>query len=151
RQEILDEKSGLYGWNPDVVILAVEGEDWSRETYYGFMSTGESTRDAVVADTQAAIRHLIGTLRQHSNAIVLIHNLANPVRPSLGILDGHRGVGQRSMVSRINDGLYTLTRDVAGLHVVDYAGLVAKVGASQWYDRRMAHYAKAPLSRPSLR
>jgi len=150
RQEILDAGSGLYRWQPDVVILAVEGEGWIPELYSGFLSLRDSRLEALVGETQTTIDALLRTFRERSSAVMLVHSLVPPIRRSLGILDGHRGVGQGAVISEINKWLADLTNDIKGLYVVDYAGLVARIGASQWYDSRMAHYAKAPLSRQSL-
>lgn len=150
RQEILDTGSGLYRWQPDVVILAVEGEDWIPELYTGFLSIEDSRREALVGETQTTMESLIRTFRIQSSAVMLVHSLMPPIRRSLGILDGHRGVGQGEFISKINKRLSDLTKEIMSLYVVDYVGLVTRIGASQWYDSRMAHYAKAPLSRQSL-
>ena len=150
RQEILDPASGLYAWKPEVVILAVEGEDWAPVLYHRYLDVHEQAIDALVHEPQTTMENLIRTFRSRSSAVVLVHNLFPPVWRSLGILDGHRGHGQGAIVNSLNDSLCELSRKVSGVYVVDYAGLVAQFGAANWYDLRMSHYAKAPIARPML-
>ncbi len=150
RQEILDAQSGLFKWNPDVVILAVEGEDWAPALYHKYLDAADSQGDSLLREPQEAMDSLIRTFRTHSTATLLIHNFVPPVWRQLGILDGHQGVGQSSLVHKLNEHLYGLVRETPGAYVVDYEGLVARFGAANWFDLRMAHYAKAPIARPML-
>ncbi len=140
RQEILDATSGLYAWNPDVVILAVEGEDWAPALYHRYLDVSELDVGTLVREPETAMENLIRTFRSRSNAALLVHNLFPPVHRALGIFDGYRGPGQGALVNALNENLY----------VVDYAGLVARFGASNWYDIRMAHYVKAPIAKGML-
>ena len=150
RQEILDGNSGLYRWKPDVAVLAVEGEDWAPALYHRYENAPDSEKSHLIEEPQDVIADLIRTFRSRSSATLLVHNLFPPVWPRLGILDGRSGSGQVSLVGRINEHLLKLSREISGVYVVDYASLVARLGATHWYDLRMAHYAKAPIARPML-
>lgn len=150
RQEILDAKSQLYEYKADVVIFAVEGEDWLPALYRSYLDTDEAQRDAILNDIQADLNALLRTFRSRSSAVLLLHNFFPPIRRQLGILDGQDGSGQAALTAKINEAMSTLCRKHVGVYVVDYAGLVSYVGAERWYDPRMAHYAKAPIARPML-
>jgi FkbH-like protein len=150
RQEILDSTSPLYEYKPDVVILAVEGEDWAPALYRSYLDMDESQRNAILNDIHADMTGLIRTFRSRSNATLLLHNFFPPIRRQLGILDGQNGTGQAALTAKINEAVSALSREHTGVYVVDYAGLVSYVGAAHWYDSRMAHYAKAPIARPML-
>src|SRR5205823_8776652 len=73
-----------------------------------------------------------------------------PAWRRLGIMDGQIGRGQGQLINELNDGLYLAAREFRGVHVVDYAGLVMRHGAIHWYDQRMEHYARAPISSAQL-
>ena len=150
RQEIIDPTSGLYAFAPDVVILAVEGSDWIPELYSQFLEHWETGFQASVAQICEEVRGLLQKLRISSTAVVLIHNCAAPVSRQAGILDGQKQPGQAQWVHRLNEALAAVCREMESVYVVDYAGMVARIGAEQWYDDRLRLYARAPIAADQL-
>jgi len=147
RQEIVDPDSRLYGFEPEFVILAVEGEDWAPMLYHQFLDHTEASLNACIAQIGDEARALVQALRRRSAATVLMHNFAPPRRSRLGILDAQlAGGGQAQWVHRMNEALAAVCRESQGTYVVDYAGLVARFGATRWYDERMRLYARAPIA-----
>lgn len=142
RQEILDSESGLYRYDPDVVIIAVEGEDWAPFVYRDFLHQTGCTADAWRDEVSTLLR----TLRERTRATVLIHNLAVPAYAALGASDARHADGQQAAIRRLNDALTALATASTGVHIVDYAGLVNRHGALNWYDARMRHYACVPIA-----
>jgi FkbH-like protein len=150
RQEILDPGSGLYRYEPDVVVVAVEGEDWIPGAYRDFLRAGGAGADpeATLAAWRDEAAVLLRTLRARTSATVLIHNFAPPAYGALGAADAKHGGGQQAVVRRLHDALGALAAEVTDVHVVDYAALVNRHGALNWYDARMRHYARAPIAGP---
>ena len=146
RQQILDRASQLYAFEPDVVILAVEGADWVPALYHRFCGQADADVEAGVKQVCEEARALLQTLRGRSAATVLLHNFAPPVRRQLGILDGQAGRGQAQWVYHLNESLAAVCREAPGVYLVDYAGLVVRFGAETWYDERMRLYARAPVA-----
>ena len=146
RQEILDPSSRLYAEQPDVVVLAVEGEDWSTGPFDAFMEIPEDGHAEVVSRFAAEAGALLDAFRAKSAAPLLVHNLALPPWRKLGILDAKVPHGQGALISRMNEALAAAARRVADVHVVDYAALVNRHGALNWYDERMRLYARAPIA-----
>jgi FkbH-like protein len=148
RQEILDAASGLYRYQPDVVVVAVEGEDWFPPAYRDFLRNMDRDSKAEVEGWQNEVVTLLRTLRNRTTATVLIHNLASPAYGALGAADAKHSDGQYAAVRRLNDVLVSVASEVTDVHLVDYAGLVNRHGALNWYDARMRHYARAPIAGP---
>lgn len=148
RQEILDPGSGMYRYAPDAVILAVEGEDWMPVAFRDFLSADPSGRNASIAAWRTEIATLLQTLRARSTAAVFVHNFAPPAYAALGAIDAKQADGQQALVRESGAELARLARELPDTHVVDYAGLVARHGALNWYDARMRHYARAPVAGP---
>ena len=146
RQEILDPSSRLYAEQPDVVVLAVEGEDWSTGPFDAFMGIPQEGHAEVVGRFSAEVCALLDAFRARSAAPLLVHNLALPPWRKLGILDAKAAHGQGVLISRMNEALAAAARRVADVHVVDYAALVNRHGALNWYDERMRLYARAPIA-----
>ncbi len=150
RQEIIDPTSGLYTFAPDVVILAVEGSDWIPELYSQFLEHWETGFEASIARICEEVRGLLQKLRTCSTAVVLIHNFAAPVLRQAGILDGRKQPGQAQWVHRLNEALSAVSRETESVYIVDYASMVARIGAEQWYDERLRLYARAPIAADQL-
>lgn len=146
RQEILNARSGLFAEAPDVVVLAVEASDWSTAPFDDFFSTVDTGIDAAVAKFRAEISALVETFRSRSTAPLLLHNLALPAWRKLGLFDAKSATGQSLLLQRMNDEIVAVARHTPGTHVVDYAGLVNRLGALNWYDERMRLYARAPIA-----
>jgi len=150
RQELLDADSGLYAFSPDAAVLALEGKDLVPALYAHDAPEGDDRLGAVVAEAGQELATLVRAFRERSAATLLVHNFAPPTWRRLGILDGHLGPGQAELVGMLNAELARLCRETRGVYAVDYASLVHRAGALQWYDDRMDHYAKAPIAQAVL-
>jgi FkbH-like protein len=145
RQEIIDANSGLYRYGPDVVVVAVEGEDWIPSAYGAFLEASENLPAACRA-WRNEVATLLHTLRTRTAATVLVHNLPAPAYGAWGATDAKHADGQYTAIRRLNDDLVAVAAEVTDVQVVDYAGLVNRHGALNWYDARMRHYARAPIA-----
>lgn len=152
RQEMLDPKSGLYAFAPDVTILAIEGEDWLPEIYTDFMDaeTSGGSLGGVIDKFRQELGSLVRAFRGTSTTSLLVHNLALPRLRRAGIADFRLPGGQAKLVADLNRSLDETLADVAGVHTVDYAALVNYFGVQHWYDSRMRLYAKAPIANGML-
>ncbi|MBF0271842.1 MAG: HAD family hydrolase [Magnetococcales bacterium] len=149
-QEILNPDSGLYAFKPDVVILAIEGERLLPHLYEDGGILPASAVENGVAAAMGVIDPLITAFRSRCEALLLIHDLVGPRERAWGILEGMNGPGAAEVIQGVRAALLERARAARGLHVVDYSGLVARCGTERWFDRRMAHLAKAPIAAPML-
>lgn len=152
RQEMLDPKSGLYAFAPDVTILAIEGEDWLPEIYTDFMDAEASGGHwgGVIDKFRQELGSLAREFRDTSPTPLLVHNLAQPRLRRAGIADLRLPGGQAKLVADLNRAVCEALADVVDVHIVDYAALVNHFGARHWYDSRMRLYAKAPIANGML-
>ena len=150
QQEIRNSVSGLYAFSPDAVILSVEGADWLPEIYRDYLDVLPTGFDATLARFTEEFQSLLAAFRAGSKATLIVNNFFPPVWRQLGLLDGQAGPGQAQLIHRINESLASISQQTPGVMLVDYAGLVSRVGAHQWYDERMSHYAKAPIAMAML-
>src|SRR5262249_32786813 len=67
-------------------------------------------------------------------------------QPVLGILDSVGVNGQSVAVFGVNRRMAEQCLEWHGIYMIDYAGLVARVGSLRWYDDRFSHIAQAPVS-----
>src|SRR5262249_40562678 len=79
-------------------------------------------------------------------APLLVHNLALPGWRKLGTLEAKMPRSQARLIGELNVALAAAASEVADVHIVDYAALVNRHGALNWYDQRMRLYARAPIA-----
>ena len=144
RQQIMTADSDLYGAQPDIVVLAVEAEDWTTAPFTDF--THESRSDDPVQTLREEVTGLFDAFRARSSAPLLMHNLALPAWRKLGVLDPKVEYGQGPLLQSMNAAIASAARSARDVHIVDYAALVNRYGALNWYDERMRLYARAPIA-----
>ena len=150
-QEAMNPQSGLYACNPEVVILAIRGEEFASDLWGRFATLRAENRvEEAVQHALGRIRALLEVMRTHTRASIAVHNYVPPAHPALGLIDTLSADGQVAVVHRFNALLAELAASMEGVYVVDYARLVAERGFSAWHDQRMWHLARQPLSALAL-
>ena len=128
-QEMLDPASALYGFAPDVVILAVETRAAAPELWeeFGGLSADQRQRDA--ADAASTLRGAITAFRRHSGASLVVHGLEVP--SPAGVLDA-----KPAAIRELDAELRRIAAEFRGVHVLDYDALVARAGRDRWHDEK---------------
>jgi FkbH-like protein len=146
RQELLNPEGALHAAATDVVILAVEADDWTIDAGAGFFDLTDNGLEAASNRFEKELTDLIAAFRAHSNAPLLVHNLALPEWRKLGIFDPKAHNSHGLLLTRMNEALSRVARAMIDVHIVDCAALVNRHGAQNWYDERMRLYARAPIA-----
>jgi FkbH-like protein len=149
-QELVDPAGALYAFNPQTVILAVETRALAPELWQSSAPLDASHTNPVIERVTAQFEGWILTLRTHSQANLIIHSLAAPVSPSLGIFDSQSEDGQTAALQAINRNLRRLAHANPGVYILDYDALIARYGREQWGDQRKWLSVRLPLAAASL-
>jgi len=144
-QQILDPASELYGFSPDVAILALQTRDVLPGIWDGF-TDGEAGGRQAADEFLGSLRQWIGVFRSRSDASLLLHTFEKPVSANAGILDAQSVQGQARAIEEVNQQLRTLAAEHAGVYVVDYDSLVARHGRERWHDERKWLTMRMPIA-----
>jgi FkbH-like protein len=147
--ELLDSDSDLYGFSPDVVILATQARDVLPELWNNDSPAAEDT-EALAARAGEDIESLIGSLRSRSNAHLILNTLEMPIFPSAGILDSQRDSGQSEAIRTVNRHIQEATAKHLGVYVLDYDALIARFGRLNWGDESKWLTMRMPLAADSF-
>ncbi len=131
-QEVLDPGSGLYGFAPDVVVLAVD----HREVRVG---DGDDADEALARETDRWTG-LWQDLQERTGAVVVQHTFVPPVDDAWGELGASSPTGRRRTLRRLN--LALGDHAPAGVHLVDAEAVATTVGGAAWFDSRYWYAAK---------
>jgi len=149
-QEILDAGSALYSFAPNVVIVAVQTRDLAPELWADFTDLSEAQAEDAVRHAAETLEGLVRKFRERSRASLVVHNFELPPLASRGVLDGQQAGGQAAAIEKLNARLAEFARGLAGVYVLDMAGLVAQHGRAHWYDERKWLTVRLPIAAPYL-
>jgi FkbH-like protein len=150
QQEILQENSRLYQFNPEVVILFVRLEEICPELIDSFLELSPQRIEEDVAGIINNLRQLIAVFRRKSKSYLIIHNFLRPYPPAYGIADCQMEYGQSSVFARLNGELAKVVCEFKDVFVFDYDLLVSEHGRSNWLDWKMHFYANVPFNAHSM-
>jgi FkbH-like protein len=148
-QEMLNPESGLYAFDPQIVVLAVQTRDLLPDLWVRSADLSASDLAALVTRSLSDLRAMIGAFRARSQAHLIIHNLEAPSFPASGLLDA-QGQGQEAHIREFNRALVELAREFKGVYVLDYDGLVARYGRQRWHDERKWLTMRMPIVAEAL-
>ncbi len=135
--EILNPASGLYAFEPDVVVLA-NSVLALRDRYYAF--TGDRAR--FVADQTETIGSLWTALRARTNAAIIQTNYVVPNEQLFGSYDDRVGVSFTWAVAQLNHGIAEGVRHQNDIYLCDIDHAAAYHGRKHWLDEKMWLLAK---------
>lgn len=141
QQEILDSGSGLYEFEPDVVLLAVD-QNAARLPHWS-----ESPEDAVTEETErwASLWKII---RDRTGAAVVQTNFVPPIADSFGHLSRRLPGARTSMIRDLNVRLGIEAGDTVA--IVDSERLAMSVGSEDWFDPRYWFHSKQGVNLRSV-
>lgn len=143
-QQIIDADSALYGFDPDVVVVAAHAGALRLPSY------SDDPAHDVESETQRWTA-LWETLWTKSRATIVQHTVAPPPTRPFGNLTTRLPGTRARMIASFNDALAGAAGDHVG--IVDCQWLASSVGNRAWFDDRYWHLAKqavAPACIPLL-
>lgn len=149
-QEILDESSTLYEFQPDLVLVMTRLEDLMPDFVDSFVDrTADDWRDSAHAKA-AELGDLVELLRSRQPAEVLVQNFSPPARPYWGLYDAQTSASQAALVSTLNQALVEKLEALPGAFVWDFDGFVRRTGYERLFDDKMWFVARAPYSQSMI-
>ena len=149
-QEIMNENSGLYDFDPDVLIIFGRLEEICPRLVDSYIELSSEEVETEIRNVLEKIEFLVSTFRTNSNARAILHNFQLPAFPVFGIVDNQHGQSQKRTFEKINTGLSEIVRKYEEVYLLDYEHLVSLYGKRNWLDERLWFIAKAPVSRLGL-
>ncbi len=149
-QEILDEHSSLYSFNPDSTVLAVRTPDLAPDLWGGYSELNSEAVERSCERVYSSFQEWIRAFRRRSATSLIIHNLEQPIWPASGVLDLQSATSQSEAIRKINRELQRAAAEQRGVYLLDYDALLARHGRAQSFDQRKYLMARLPLSGGSL-
>ena len=149
-QQILDPSSGLYAFNPDAVIFAVQTRDLARDLWDNYTDLSPHQREARVEEWAGAMCEWVRIFRSRSTASLILHTFEAAGATPRGNLGRSNAVGQIGLIQKVNQELQQLAAEYPGVHLLDYDGLVSRRGREGWHDERKWLTLRMPIGAENL-
>ncbi len=117
-QEILNSKSDLYQFKPEIVFLIIDSKNIFKDIFNFYYVKSKKERKKIVEEKVNEIINLLKTFVEKTNNKIIISNLSIPSYSSLGILET-KDYGISQMILEFNEKLNTRLKNETSIYVYD--------------------------------
>lgn len=146
-QELLDPTSFVYGFKPDIVILALDTETFLEKSQFTYLDMTEGAMQELLRQKReyllTAIRHVGSQL----SAKIILTNLEVPTYAPEGIRDATRQDGYRYLIAEFNHALAKECCREKNVVILDFEKLAGHVGKKQLTDKKYFYLGKCYLGK----
>ncbi|UCE12254.1 MAG: HAD family hydrolase [Candidatus Heimdallarchaeota archaeon] len=137
-EEILNDHSGFYKFNPDVVFLFIELESLLDDKFImKFPQLKPEDKEAEIDRIIKDIKLLLDTLSRQSKALIIFSNFIVPTFTPFGILDNKQEIGLKSFYRYINIRIEELFQADKQIYIFDLNEVVSKYGKDSYKNSPM--------------
>jgi len=135
-QEILNSKSHLYQFNPDITFLLLDTRSILGDTYYFPYNASVSERKKIIDEKFLELEHLISYFKQTSKSKLIITNFNIPVYSPYGIYENKIEFNLKKMVMELNTKLEDIIQKENSTFLFDFDGFIRKFGEAHVFNYR---------------
>lgn len=145
-QEIFDERSGLFTFNPDLIILFIDLKSWVGDYYFLPYDLSEEERRGLAAQKENELLNLLNKLKEKTSAKIILHNFEVPHYSPLGILENKQEFGFVESVEKINEGLRNFCKKDGQIFLFDFNSFLSNLGKDKAVDQKMYYLGDIKIS-----
>ncbi|MBW2973164.1 HAD-IIIC family phosphatase [Candidatus Woesearchaeota archaeon] len=149
-QEILNNSSGLYSFNPNIIFIFLDTENFLGDFYYFPYRKNAQQRKEFIQEKFTEIKDLIMMLKKKTDAKIVINNILIPFYTTRGIIENKQEFGMKESMRQFNQNLEALSANDSQLFVFDTTSFYVKFGHDKICDRKMCYMGDIKISHPSL-
>ena len=137
-QEIINDSSKLYQFNPEVTILFIELESLVDSLFMvNFPKMNLEEKQAEIDRIYGVLTRLIESLMQRTNSLILLANFIIPIFTPFGILDNKVDMGYKKFYAILNDKLEQFAKDQVQLFILDLNSVASNFGKNSYKNDPM--------------
>lgn len=144
-QEIIDSKSKLYEFDPELIILIIDPISFFGDYWLNPYQLTIPKRKKFIKLKSDEIKTLILKLKSNSKAKIILHNFNIPNHSPLGILENKQQFGFQESIRHINENLAKMSINDPNFFIFDYDSFCAKRGSRNTLDYKMYYLADMRL------
>lgn len=145
-QEILDEKSQLYKFSPDIAFLIIDCRNVFGELFLNPYSLSAEERKQFVQTKSDEIINLAKTLVKKSNSKLILSNFSIPSYSPIGINEIREEFGLHDMVRSLNQNIKIGLKLEPEIFIYDLNSFISKFGEHNVFNYKQFFYGDIRIS-----
>lgn len=145
-QEVLDPKSNLYQFNPDITFLLLDIRTILGDSYYFPYDFSKKERETVIKEKISEIKTLIDCFKKNSKSKLVLTNFNIPTYSTYGFLENKTEYGLKEMVQELNKEIQEMVKEEQSIFVFDFDGFVRKHGENNIFNYRQYFFGDVKVS-----
>ena len=138
-QEILNSKSKLYNFSPDVTFLIIDVRNFLGNSFHSAHNMSDDERKILAKEKINDLENLIHTFENNSKSKLVMTTLDVPSYSPSGIIETKLEFGFHEMIEEINTSLRQISKKHVSLYVYDFRQFISKFGENNIFDYRQFH------------
>lgn len=145
RQELCDEQSPLYRFEPDLLVLFIDLHSWLGDGFFIPYPLSAEQRLSWVKHTVDDISGLLTSFKSKSSAAILLHNFEVPTYSPLGIQESKQPYGYLEAIEDVNRQLREACKQDAQTYMFNYDAFCSSIGKWRLCDAKMYYLGDIKL------
>jgi FkbH-like protein len=145
-QEIINNDSGLYASNPDIVVIHNRIEDISQNALTHFYSYSDNEIKNITLSIVLRYEEMIRILRKKSNAQIIIVDFAYTQNELPSFSGSSLSHSLSTYIQNINNKIWDLCNQITSCHVIKYQQMFIEYGLSDCIEHKLYFLARIPFS-----
>ena len=145
-EEILNPKSNLYSFNPEICFLILDAQTILENLFYFPYDITETERKEFVDKKFKEISALMHTFLQQSQSKLIFSNFAIPYYSPYGIFESKTSYGLQEMIIDLNKKFLKEFQNNPSVFIFDFNGFVTNHGQSNIFDYRQYYLGDVKIS-----
>jgi len=145
-QDILNKKSILYNFSPDLSFLILDTRTILGSLFYSLYSLTTLQRKEFIENKVNQLLDLARTFVKTSQSKLVISNLVIPTYSPFGIFETKTEFGVQEMIQSLNIQLANKIINEPSIYLYDFNGFVTRYGEKNMFDYRQYFYGDVKIS-----
>ncbi|MFH1326509.1 MAG: HAD-IIIC family phosphatase [archaeon] len=149
-QEILNTSSRLYFFNPKIIFIILDIENYFGDFFHFPYRIDDKSRKEVISKAFEEIKYLISILKKNTQAKIVFNSFLEPLYSSRGILENKNPFGFKKLIRNLNSLLEEEFSQDPRTFLFDTNSFYSKRGYENIYDPKMDYLGDIKMSPESL-
>lgn len=145
-QEILEKKSDLYAFQPDLTIVFIDTRALLGDRFFDYHQLSAGEKNKLFENILGQLKLLADKLKRGLQAKIILHNFEVPFTSPFGIIDNKQKLGLGEFVKKLNLEIENLFRRDPQIFIFDYEAFCAKWGKSNVFDHKLYYFGDFQIS-----
>lgn len=145
-QEIYNPDSGLYLFDPDVVVIHSRIEDSHENLMMRFAKYSDDELQEISEDIINRHKKMLDGLRNKSDAKIIVINFGNAQMTEDCFTSSPVIQSQQTYLQNLNRSLLELSNKLTSCYVIDYQQLFDHIGLNNCIDPKLFYMARIPFN-----